>query len=449
MPFSSINESETVKNKAEQRAELMMKSREIRGFVERLLSHAMAFANIAIESDKSPLKSLSQNIFKAAKNFEDEMSLVEGKKENLNCRKEKAIELENSLFSLENFVNDALLRLVYEVFQVEDGKIVGSLREVEDPLQLDLEISKFDLFVERLIQIGHFAIWFSRDDQKVSSTIRSCVASIENLDVYLIPALSKDPSISILQEHFESEVKLMKQNVHQIIDTQAFCSSLIEQINDGVKRNRENFEVESLMTLIHRAYVLLSHFQINSKNLEVSTDKVIKFYLSDFKLILSECEAILSFLDIENFQSRTIKRFRIMSSTIGKLEKAIRRLQKLDNVEGKKGSPVRIEEFPSKCSDYFNTIRPSALGSILYESKRSNKFIKNSSTFASTTKRSSKKTRQSLRMAVFKKTCDFGDEEAWNKEKSSVNLTMDLQITQILDKITDLSTTLSQKSKEF
>lgn len=450
-------DGDIIVNKAEQRAELMMESQDIRGAVEQLLSHALAFSSIALDSDKNPLTALSQNVLKVAMDFEEEFSLAQpGKKSNVSSQRMKAIDLENSICSLENFVNEALLRLVYEVFHVMDGNAVADLIKVDDSSSQESRIEKFDLLVDRLIQIGHFAISIG-NDQKISSIIRSCLASIESLDSYLIPAVTSksDPSFDVLKNHFDEEAKSLQFHVQQIIDTKAFCATLMERLNKDIESNRKEFNKSSLLNLIQRSNVLLQHFQINAKGLNLTTDKVTKFYFNDFKLILTECDAILNFPDpIEDREQRIIKRFRILNSTIKKLQNAIKNNQKTsfeenDNDEVKKcGHLAKVSHFPSKCSDYFNTIRPSALGSILYESKRSMKFTpkpeNTSKVLTNTLKRSTKK-RKSLRIAIFKKNSEFETEEAWHQEENHESL--DLQITEILDKLTDLSTTLTQRTK--
>lgn len=450
--FVGLNLDEDVENKAELRAELMMESREIRGIIEELLSHALAFASIALESDKNPISVLSQSVLKVAMEFEEEFSLSQpGKKSNESTQRMKAIELENALYSLETYVNNALLRLVFEVFHVMDKNVIENLLKIKKPSELEDEIEKFDLIVDRLIQIGHFAIWYSRDDHRISSTVRSSLASIESLDCYLIPAITSktDPSIDIFENHFDVESKSLQLHVQQIIDTTAFCSTLIDILNSGIEANRKNFDKDSLTNLVQRANVLLQHFQINSKNLKLTTDKVAKFYFNDFKLILTECDAILNFPEvIDDVERRILKRFSILSSTTKKVMNAIRSQQNSRNDDdGKEVKNLfKVADFPSKCSDYFNTIRPSALGSILYESKRSIKITAkpNASKFINSTVRRSKKKRHSLRIEIFRKHHDLDSEELWNQEE---NESMDLQITEILDKLTDLSTTLTHKTK--
>ncbi|CRK88982.1 CLUMA_CG002675, isoform A [Clunio marinus] len=446
--------NDNLTNKAERRAEMMMESRELRSIIERLLSHSLAFSNIALHSDKNPLTILSQNVLKIAMEFEEEFSLSQpGKKLNATDQRMKAMDLETSLCSLESFLNNSLLRLVVEVFHVMDGKTIERLKNSSNSSTVDVEIEKFDLLIDRLIQIGHFAISFSRDDLKLSSLIRSCLASIESLDSYIIPAVmsKSDPSLDILQDHFEEEVKELQHHVQQIIDTKAFCGTLQDLLNVGIETNRKVFDENSLQTLIKQTKILLDHFQVNSKNLQLTQDKVSKFYFSDFKLILTECEAILNFPEpIEDRERRILKRFCILNNTIRKLQNAIKNLSNFDVGEEEKAIEIEkniatASQCPSKCADYFNTIRPSALGSVLYESKRSKKNpFKSSSNHTkiinSTLRRSSNK-RKSLRMVIFKRNHQIEAEEAWNKDE-----TTDLQITEILEKLTDLSTSLKKCS---
>lgn len=446
--FIGLDESNSVANRAEQRAELMMESREVRESIELLLSHAMTFSNVALDSDKNPIKELSQNVLKVAMEFEEEFSLaVPGKKFDISAQQMKAMELENSLFSLEKFVNNALLRLVFEVFHVIDEDLIKKLLKIEGASALEDEIETFDLLVDRLIQIGHFAIRFSQNDVKVSSVIRSCLASIESLDSYLIPAINSksDPSIEVLQDLFDSEAKLLLYHIQQIIDTEAFCSILMEKLNDDIETNRKSYNKVSLSNLVQRSNVLLDHFQINSKSLQIMNDKEAKFYFSDFKLILTECDAILNFPEsIEDEERRVLKRFSILSSTTGKLRNAINNQTSFtsDDKGNVKEVISRVAEFPSKCSDVFNSIRPQHLNSILYESKRSFKYqprALNASKVSFNTLRKSSKKRNSLRIAIFKRNANFEPEETWNDNES-----LDLQITEILDKLTDLS--LSQNA---
>lgn len=81
----------------------------------------------------------------------------------------RAAILENSLYQLDKLVNDCLLRLVITVFADLDNLPLTKLRKLHEENciqeELDREIAKFDIIIDRLLQIGIFAIAFC-DDQK-------------------------------------------------------------------------------------------------------------------------------------------------------------------------------------------------------------------------------------------------------------------------------------------
>ncbi|KAG5671400.1 hypothetical protein PVAND_001598 [Polypedilum vanderplanki] len=440
------NDEHNTSNKAERRANLMIESSKIEENVKELLSMAMTFCNISLEFDKRPLTVLSQKLFKIANEFKKEFSLADSNK-NISSNNMKAIELENALCKLENFINDALLRLVYQTFNdINSDPFKNLLENMIDSDLEKIEIEKFDTLIERFLLIGQFAISFCKEDVKISSVIRSCLASIETLDSYLIPAISSktnDPSIEILKLHFFEESLELQTHIHFIIDTKAFCESLIEQLIETEEKNKKEFNRSELFQMIEHSNILLTHFKVNSTNLNLTTDKVLKFYFNDFKLILKECEAILNYPEpIENFEKRVLKRFNILKNTIKKILSAlkIKSNEFEDNKKAKEEEKINFDEEMLK-SNYFNTIRPSALGSILYHSKRSQKKEIPKLELKSLAKKSpagkvSSKRNDSMRMAMFKKNQEFkidlNDEEKTNNET-------DLHITEILDQLSNLS----------
>lgn len=452
--FVNLDDERNISNKAERRANMIMESKEIYEGINNLLSLTLSFSNIAVTSDQIPLKVLSENLFKVSREFRDEFSFSNTKLIDINAVKKrmKAVELESSLYRLENYVNDSLLRLVFHVFKDINECPIENLQSIEDSKIMDAEIEKFDLLIERFLLIGQFAVTFAKDDVKISSLIKSCLASIESLDTYLIPAITSktiDPSISILIEHFYEECFELQRNIHLIIDTKAFCVCLAEQIVDYIEINRKVFDKDSLINLLDFSKVLLTHLNIVSDNLKISEDKVSTFYFNDYKLILNECEAILNFPDpIENFEKRVLKRFNIMKNTIKKLLSAIKVKQNDFNEENIQPAP-KITELPSKNSDFFNSIRPSGYGAVLYESKRS---IKNAKITPKVTqqppnsaKKSAKKRNESLRREIFKKNNELKIVEDLSKSDEDVLDNTDLHITEILDKLSSLSIHIPKK----
>lgn len=173
-PYSSYkDESQTdIKQKpiniAENQAQAMFASQKIRSIVDLVLSHTLAFANVALKQDKKALSALCQKVLRECMAFQEECSaaLQPGALLNECNRKLKAISLENALYHLEDYINEALLRLVYTCFLDFNKLSIEKLRQVirekdtDDP-ELDELIADFDVNVDRTTQIGIFAIAFA------------------------------------------------------------------------------------------------------------------------------------------------------------------------------------------------------------------------------------------------------------------------------------------------
>lgn len=446
------------KNNACSKAEMMMKSRELRCLIEKLLSHALAFANILNEKDMKPLKVLSQKVLKVTLEFEEEFSLSGLKKTNFSLQKLKASELECAIYGLEKFVNEALLRLVFDVFECLNFNLKTHLKSFEHIVEVELDA--FDLLIERLLQIGQFAVAFTCQDHKLSSAIKSCLASLESLDSYLIPSITtRDPSMNIFKDHFENEIRQLQNFIQQMIDTIAFLSCFIDEINMLTESNKKDFNKTSLIKFLERGNIVMSHLQINCKSLQLNDDKVAIFYFNDFKLILAECESILHFPgEIDDFQQRTLKRFRILLNTTKKLQSAIKNVQNFNENQENEAGKFQMEriahvdgKIEKKIVNYFESIQPSKINSVLYESKR---YLKDKVTTSEEMKKfqpsspsqfsekvirkSTRKKRDSLRIAMFRKQQDKEVEEEFNE---NFNESMTLQITEILDKLSEFPST--------
>lgn len=452
-------------NKAEDRAEMMIKSKEIRCLVEKLLSHSLAFANIVEKRDQAPLKVLSQRVLKITLEFEAEHSLAGSKVEHASRsphQQLKVNELEGALHSLEKFTNEALLRLVFEVFVELNFTLKNHLKAFENIVEA--EIDKFDFLIEKLLQIGQFAAAFSTEDHRVAAAIKSSLASLESMDSYLIPAITtNDPSRFIFIAHFQEEIAQLQVYVQQIIDTIAFMSCFMDGLSGVIERNRKEFSASSLVSFIERANILTSHLQINVTLLQLDVDKVAIFYFNDFKLILAECEAILTFPGkIDDVEKRTLKRFRVLLNTTKKLQSAIKNVQNFDDRREDEKMEVAVkertlqpqkEQIDPKLANYFETIQPSRVNSVLYESKRmlrgrhcdtEKSEVVNSkepesemSAMKNLLRKSTRnsKRRGSLRVAMFKKQQEH--EMAEEFETHHFNESMNLHITEILDKLAE------------
>jgi hypothetical protein len=397
--FSEIHEENI--NEAEIRAELMMTSRRIREQVEVMISSN--FMEVVLESDKIPIDCISKNIFTTAAKFSDEFSLTKSRKGNLSNQKMIIMELENEIFAIERTVSDALLRVVYEVFNELDKNPIGKLRNINlDTTRSDDDIQSFQLLMERLIHIGNFAVFFSADDWEDNSVIKSCLASIESLYPHLIKSLTDntDPSLDILQMHFDEECEKFQQVIHKSIETKSFGRILMEKIETCCEGNRKTFNKNEFLNLLDFAKILLTHLQINSEVLKLTND--LSFPFNDLKLIFNECDAILSFKDDSpEFNKRILKRFNILKNSINKLLNAMNQnSSQSQNIHSEKSSKIK-EESRQKSQNINKSVR-----------------MKNS-----------------LRMQVLRKNFKTAKDEIDGNETS-------LEVTQILNKLTILSTTL-------
>lgn len=283
------------------------KNSEIYFKIELLISHVKSFENIALESDKKQIICISDKIQKLA--TEITFSCIS------NYEKSN---LENALNQLEICLNNSLLRLVLELgYDINKG-LSECIKNSE----------KFDLFLNRLLYLASFALWLSKDDLKVSTTISSCLASIESSDlISILKSISPENNndFKILLEYLEEVINLMLSCIHKILDTKAICSILIDIISSVIDSNQiENeFKKESFEKLLKCTKIIFIHAMINSKELKLLNEPT-KFYYDDLKLIFYECEAILKLVkDDIQFKKRVIKRFNIFRNTIEKFMNSI------------------------------------------------------------------------------------------------------------------------------
>uniref|UniRef100_A0A1B0G731 Uncharacterized protein n=1 Tax=Glossina morsitans morsitans TaxID=37546 RepID=A0A1B0G731_GLOMM len=147
-------------------------STQIRDRVNIVIGHTLAFANVALEADKKALSALSQTVLREciAWQTECQLGLKQSNQYNVsNCRV-KASSLENALYKLEDFINEALLRLVYrclldfEKFSIEKLRILMNQCGPDDPA-MDEIVADFDVNLDRTTQIGIFGISFAPNKQ--------------------------------------------------------------------------------------------------------------------------------------------------------------------------------------------------------------------------------------------------------------------------------------------
>ncbi|XP_016980246.1 LOW QUALITY PROTEIN: serendipity locus protein alpha [Drosophila rhopaloa] len=299
-------------------------SYQLASIVNHIVRHALAFANVAIKSDKKALTALCETLLSECATFHEESG-----DPNSGHRKLEALSLERALYALESFLNEALLHLLFVSLIELDNTSVERLKEdlQKDPEGAQELISTFDINMDRIQQIGVLAIAFSQDI-KTKTIVRSCLASLESLDACIVPALQLPESVSfshhadILQEHFNQELLIFRNVIHEIIDS---CS-LINNYLDMLGKSIQVQEKSHLMVIVQRGCVLVEHFRlpVNYSGLSEDGKRVHK----DLILILRECQAVVS-LDISVDPKRVVKRLKILYSVLAKLRDLISK----DNLE--------------------------------------------------------------------------------------------------------------------
>ncbi|XP_037821662.1 serendipity locus protein alpha isoform X1 [Lucilia sericata] len=492
-PYSSYkDESQTAAtqkclNLAENQSEAMFASQQIRSIVDFILSHTLAFANVALQQDKKALSALCQKVLRECMAFQEECkaALLPGAQHNDSNRKLKAISLENALYQLEDYINEALLRLVYTCFLDFNNFSIDKLRTMirerhaDDPL-LDELIADFDVNVDRTTQIGIFAIAFA-PNVKIKTIVRSCLASFESLDSCIIPSLQStkgtaDIFAQLLEQHFNEEVANFKKAIQEIIDSQAFASCYYELLTQVINQNDKEYNRDSLENIIKMAEFLYEHFQlpVNNKELQKEADRLELF--KKFHLMLLECQAVLKCTTEKLEPARILKRFKILRSILRKFIDELG--DKGANGVANKSQMFIMSEDLSDSQKMFASIGISpSIRSILYnnntpmENRRQQRLLndslkanysklnttteqvatpsKSTSTGqpiakvvpTATTQRASLRRKESLRTALFKRQKTSETEQIYTVYKNNSD---SLQISEILDQLTGLSSNLSK-----
>uniref|UniRef100_A0A182WFS8 Serendipity locus protein alpha n=1 Tax=Anopheles minimus TaxID=112268 RepID=A0A182WFS8_9DIPT len=477
-PLTVASDAECAEDEYESKYnEVIVESGRIRSVVEALISQTFGFCNVLPEEDKKRITNICQKVLKECMALEREN---DGKD---SCDKKLRVSvLESAIYQLETHVNECLIRLVYDTFGDTDRRLLTQLRtnissSVSEE-QIDELTKPFDNFVERLMQIGLFAISYA-DNLKISASIRSCLASLEALDSYLIPSLyvGTDNNSMVLEKHWLEESATLCVLVHKIIDTNAFALSLIELLDAAVDVLQHSFNLPQALEMVRKAEIFLHHLEINSSEVNLQ-DEILNIHYVDYRTMVLECKAIVKCAerDANIDQSRILKRFRVLQAKLRKIQMTISNNKEAkatpaeDVISDKQDissstpepSPER-RTIEANLQELFSAsqVRMSSTN-ILYRSRRGepgkrrleaaslleiNTFsdiIAHRRDRAVTTpeKGSIRKKplrRNSLRVAMFKKQQRDQTAEMYESIKSDI----DLQITVILDELTDLSNTFS------
>ncbi|KAH8402000.1 hypothetical protein KR009_009090 [Drosophila setifemur] len=457
--FSSHNEENLeYSNYKESPKEIQSISNQIRTNIDLILGQALGFANVALQQDKRALSALCQKVIRECNAFQDECKVPSSCSASFHSNlKLKAMTLEQALYQLEDFINDALLRLVFTCFLDFEKFSVDRIRNIlrdssGDETLADEFIADFDVNIDRATQIGIFAIAFA-PNLKMKTMMRSCLASFESLDTSLIPSLQANGSdlhSDILEQHFNEEVGKFKAALQEIIDSRALLGCFLEILAAGISAAEKLYSKDRLQELAQMSLMLLEHFQldVNRKVLSETKDHMGEEYFQQLIKILRECKAILMCASQVEPQ-RIIKRFKIMRTILRKLHSCIE-VGRHREEDGPHPLGAHVDETNDKYDSNEELKHFSGLttgqSSILYATERRSRVNRTNGnrTTINTLDRKTQKPKpgsnvlrkESLRTVMFKRQ---NIAESRKMYSTISNQSADLQITDILDQLTGMS----------
>ncbi|XP_068912957.1 serendipity locus protein alpha-like isoform X2 [Tenebrio molitor] len=443
---------------------------ETRQLFEEVLSHAMSIAQVSLSEDSKIIRGSCQSVLSALNSLEKEISnaVINGAMVNLfvNACSDK-------LCILEKKVNTSVLKLCLKTFSQFTVPLEKIRNFCFNPLnknrmsELDDLVADFDLHVDRIMQIGLFAISCSSDFAR-GVKITSCLASLEALESELVPALTSlllDHSsrnmncAKLLTKHWLNQAFCLQHLIYLIIDPFAFCQVIYDEAADIVdnlsssirKKNmiKQN-DISCFMSIVKVLQTFLDEARPEFTENEANK---IKTKLKDFNEVLDEVESATSTLlndeniDVENCK-RVLKRCKILLTVLKRLwfcfaddvipNKSVRLVsdKQISDTSSKLGN-LQVEPTGNGFLDHIINRGKQILQdrSVLYRTPVKNSITKTNSFGIKITKNRRKE--MSLSKVVHLRKLSFVNANAKNETS------FDLQITDILNEMTHLSTSLN------
>lgn len=311
----------------------------IRRAVNSVIGHALTFANVALPADRRPITTVCQTVLRLCISFEQSTGLATHDTPNSTTAQMCATALESALYQLDGLLNDCLLRLVFNVFGMLERRPVQRLRHLiasaASQDSVDAQIEQFDVMTDRLHQIGIFAAAFA-STQADRTRIRSAIASAESLEPVLVPALlapvtALEPNCALLVRHWQREMNRLRRTVQSIIDTDAFCGSLFDQLTSVISQQQQKQQpadgrAAGVRAWLDNCAVLLQHLDANREELQLDVCQSApassaaddrRLMHADLALMLDECRAAVDACGPAEWQ-RVIKRLKIMQRVLKK-----------------------------------------------------------------------------------------------------------------------------------
>ncbi|XP_061718824.1 serendipity locus protein alpha [Cydia pomonella] len=323
----------------EWKIELLDCMRQLHSALDELLLSAMTLCKYCLPSDQIIVKTRCQVVLREAKVLINEV--IEGDTDGkfnatVNSLKLPIMPtnvnvtidvLKDVLYVLETNTNTALLALVVHCFSntVSPVDILKGHFEntegcpchdtSEDNIVEDCEYVKdFDLYSERLLQIGSFAVSCSSDQERIVS-LRSGLASLEALDPHLVPALMVSPGschAGFLSDSWRKEVQDIKDSVFLIVDPAAFAEKSKQMMHQTLLQlfNTKKYESSVVCSVINLGGVVRDFFDVYIEHEPdaLSCQEALLLLLADLNKALQECKVVSNLLCSKDDYSYDIKK---------------------------------------------------------------------------------------------------------------------------------------------
>ncbi|KAK4883215.1 hypothetical protein RN001_006534 [Aquatica leii] len=211
--------------------------------VEEILCFSMSIAQVSSSEDCKIITASCQVVLHNLDNLKDEL----GHKEvNLAMCNLLAETYTNSLCALEAKVNLVVLNLCLKAFSDYRShviKLYNACLEITNKTALDFVISNFDLYMDRLFQIGLFSLACSNINKR-SAEIRIILTNLQFLEQELVPAFMlittsslkyRKTYANVLKKFWCLQVKNLRATVHNIIEPEAYCKLVYEELYQNVE----------------------------------------------------------------------------------------------------------------------------------------------------------------------------------------------------------------------
>ncbi|KAJ3641078.1 hypothetical protein Zmor_027599 [Zophobas morio] len=306
---------------------------ETRQIFEEVLSHAMSIAQVSLPQDSKIIRGSCQTVLNTLASLQTELDNPTTNPSMVHLFVDAC---SHKLCHLEKKVNTAVLKLCLKTFSqfttplekirhfcFEGEKRVGD--------ELDSLVADFDLHVDRIMQIGLFAVSCSSDCAR-GVKIRSCLASLEALESELVPSLTavlleKSPHnrncAEILMRHWLDQAVALQKLIFLIIDPFAFSQVIYEEAAEIVDvlsstiRKSSMIEQRDVVSLLVVTKVLQSFLSQSQSEFSDNEANKVKTKLKDYNEVLEEVETASKLLlsgdnnDPEN-SKRVLKRCKIL-----------------------------------------------------------------------------------------------------------------------------------------